>query len=241
MKKLENVKAVIFDLDDTLYDFHSANNMAEKRMCERAKALLGVDAEAFRQVYWESFDDILAGYGRDHEHEVGNGHSRTLRLQRCMEKLQKPLFPAVLELYDVYWGTVLDNLVPEPNIQKTLEELRNKGYHIGCGTNMTAHIQYEKISRLGLGGYFEFMVCSEETVEDKPSPVFFRRVVQKAAAVCAGPVSAGNCLFIGDGLVNDYRGPLEAGLQAVWYNRRGQRGQGDEQSIRDMIELCEML
>ena len=147
-RSMQTIKAVIFDLDDTLYDFDTVHKEATKKLNQKAYELLGVDPALFDRIYHDAFRGVMQRMGTTVE--TGSSHSRTLRLQYTLEELGKPIFPNVLLLYDVYWGYILDHMQPEPYIEEALSYLQDKGYTIGCGTNMTAHIQYQKIERLEL-------------------------------------------------------------------------------------------
>ena len=54
------------------------------------------------------------------------------------------------------------------------------GVRIGLGTDMTAYMQYEKLIRLGLMEYMDFIVSSEEAGTDKPGNAFFMLCARKA-------------------------------------------------------------
>lgn len=228
---MQTIKAVIFDLDDTLYDFDTVHKEATKKLNQKAYELLGVDPALFDRIYHDAFRGVMQRMGTTVE--TGSSHSRTLRLQYTLEELGKPIFPNVLLLYDVYWGYILDHMQPEPYIKEALSYLQDKGYTIGCGTNMTAHIQYQKIERLGLGQYFTFMMTSEESVIDKPSKTFFDMAVSKAGC------PADRCVFIGDDHGRDYEGALNAGLNAIWYNRKVKPEKGEKviHSHRELIDI----
>ena len=85
------------------------------------------------------------------------------------------------------------------------------GVRIGLGTDMTAYMQYEKLIRLGLMEYMDFIVSSEEAGTDKPGNAFFMLCARKAGCL------PGECLFIGDNIVRDYGGAAAAGMQARWF------------------------
>ncbi len=227
------IKTVIFDLDDTLYGFWDLSLEAMDKMVKRAEELTGIPAAEFRPVYEDSFRSIMDEL--DPGKLMGTGHSRTLRLQHTLEHFGRSPFPAVLELYDVYWDYMLDNMKREPHIEETMQAIKARGLAIGIGTNMTAHIQYRKIERLGLGKYIDFMVTSDEAVYDKPDPRFFRLAVKKAGCLPE------ECLFVGDNKAFDYEGPLACGLKARWYNVNGAAQNPGDKAIHDHLELLQAI
>ena len=212
------IKAVIYDLDDTLYDFVKPNAHAQRKLCEEAERLLGVPAEVFEQVFIKSYHAIadlvpqdVRSLLQEGERDLYAMHSRSLRLNYTLEKLQKPLLPYAVDLYNCYWEDLLESIRPEPHLTETLGWLKKKGIRIGIGSNMMARIQNRKLINLGLAEYIDFAVTSDETMFDKPDPRFFRRVLDKAG------YPAEECIFIGDNLKRDYKGALGSGLHALWY------------------------
>ena len=213
------IKCVIYDLDDTLYDFKVVNEPAFAKMCEEAERRFGISAEKFGEVFASAYRGIgdrmpeeileLEPAGVD----VAPVHSRTLRINYTLEKLGLPLFPHVLDLYDIYWDYILEHMQKEPYIEEVMQELKRRGIRIGIGTNMTAHIQYHKVNGLGLGPYIDFMMTSDESIFDKPDERFFQMVVHKAG--CAPE----ECLFVGDNYLYEYVGATKSGLNGLWYNR----------------------
>ena len=214
------IKAVIYDLDDTLYDFHRGNALAMDRLCQEARKRFGIPAEEYRKVYTDSYREICGQMKEEiqslnpEEVDLGMAHDRMLRIACTQEKYHLPLFPHVLELYDIYWETLLADMEPEENIAIAMSELKSRGIRIGIGTNMTARIQYRKLQMLGLGQYLDFVVVSEETIFDKPDLRFFAKVREKAGC------EAGECLFVGDNYTLDYLGAKHAGMHALWYARK---------------------
>ena len=127
------IKCVIYDLDDTLYDFKVVNEPAFAKMCEEAERRFGISAEKFGEVFASAYRGIgdrmpeeileLEPAGVD----VAPVHSRTLRINYTLEKLGLPLFPHVLDLYDIYWDYILEHMQKEPYIEEVMQELKRRG------------------------------------------------------------------------------------------------------------------
>ncbi len=98
-----------------------------------------------------------------------------------------------------------------PTALSTLEELRQRGYRLGLVSNFCnlVDVVYLNIDRLGLLQYFEQSVLSCEVGWRKPSPRIYAAICEKMAVVPE------NCLFIGDRLIEDIRGPQQAGMRAI--------------------------
>ena len=200
------IKAVIFDLDNTLYNFDAANEFGIRALAAYTEPVFGWDYPRMKDLYEESREKLTERMG-----DVGSAHNRLLRFQNLLEEKKLPLHPHALEMAKAYWRGVLDNMEPSPGAREIMEELRRMGIRIGLGTDMTAYMQYEKLIRLGLMEYMDFIVSSEEAGTDKPGNAFFMLCARKAGCL------PGECLFIGDNIVRDYGGAAAAGMQARWF------------------------
>ena len=200
------IKAVIFDLDNTLYNFDAANEFGIRALAAYTEPVFGWDYPKMKDLYEESREKLTERMG-----DVGSAHNRLLRFQNLLEEKKLPLHPHALEMAKAYWRGVLDNMALSPGAREIMEELRRMGVRIGLGTDMTAYMQYEKLIRLGLMEYMDFIVSSEEAGTDKPGNAFFMLCAQKAGCL------PGECLFIGDNIVRDYGGAAAAGMQARWF------------------------
>ena len=207
--RIENIKTVVYDLDDTLYDFLSLNPAAYEKLVKKAAELTGVSEEAFSKAFDPTYRELSESMTKGFH--AGPAHSRMIRLGLALEKLDQKPFPAMRILYDTYWNDILEKMQPRPGIKETMQELKQRGIRIGIGTNMTIGMQYRKIETLGLGEYIDFLLASEETIVDKPHPRFFDAVAEKAHC------DRDEILFIGDNKNHDYTPARAAGMSSLWY------------------------
>lgn len=203
------LKAVIFDLDDTLYDYTSANEAAMDMMTKLAAGRFNMPAEVFLQTY-RMEDRRLK---RELPGTAAN-HNRLIIIQRMLERLRLPSIVEPLDLYDAYWGTLLHVIKPRPGVVEFLQELRANNIRCAICTDLTAHIQHRKLEVLGLAPYFDCIVTSEEVGADKPDPRMFRMCLKKLV------VSPKEAIYIGDNFDRDIRGAHAAGIPPVWLNAK---------------------
>ena len=199
-------KGVIFDIDGTLYDYQSNDKIAMKNFCAFAEKNLGVDEKTFRATYTQARNII-------HERlkDTAASHNRTLMIQTALELLGKNSFDYLLQMYDVYWNSFIDNMQPYDGAIDFLRGLKAAGVKISVCTDMTAHVQYRKLAALKLDRYVDFMVTSEETGYEKPAPIMFEFALKKMH------VAASEAAYFGDALDRDIRGAANVGIDPYWF------------------------
>jgi putative hydrolase of the HAD superfamily len=198
------LKAVIFDIDDTLYSYKQANKRAMERMKLFIMMELGIPMEEFEQDYHRLMQEQLQICGSN-----AGCHSRAIRFQRMMEERGLPLRYGA-QLNDLYWEIMMDEMTPAEGAAQLLDGLRERGIRLGVGSDMTADWQIKKLDKLKLLDKLDFIVTSEEAGVEKPELKLFQLCAKKAG--CAME----ECLFIGDNLKKDVLGALNAGMDAVW-------------------------
>lgn len=200
------IKGVIFDIDGTLYDYAANDKIALKNLCKFAKENLNVDEEEFRKYYAEARQIV-----KERLSDGGSRHSRVLFFQTVLELLGKNPFCYILKMYDSYWNPFLEAMKPFDDVKEFILKLRNSGKKISVCTDMTAHIQYRKIEKLGLKNLIDCMVTSEETGLEKPSPTMFKLALKKL------DVDADEAVYFGDSLDRDIAGAAKIGIKPFWY------------------------
>ncbi len=204
------IRAVVFDLDNTLYDYDAAHAPAFRALTDFACREFGLTPEEFVQRHRAAEKEL----GRRCGANCAAVHNRLIRYQVLLEGLGRPIGRAP-EMSRLYWSTLLNAMKPYPGAIRMLEQLREMGLTVGIGTNMTADNQYEKLIRIGAMERIDFLVTSEEVTAEKPDRRLF-----EACAVKAGCEPA-RCLFVGDSLEKDVKGALAAGMQAAWFRPGG--------------------
>ncbi len=167
--------AVLFDTDNTLYDYTPANAMAERAVEAKVQNLLGVSPDVFRATYKQSKREIKAQLGN-----TASSHSRLLYFQRLLELLGfKAQLMTALDLEQTFWRTFLANAPLFPDVLELLEDLRYYNIATAIVTDLTSHIQLRKLTYFHLEETFDAVVTSEEVGADKPDPRNFELVLKK--------------------------------------------------------------
>ena len=201
------IKTVIFDVDDTIYSFHAANEAAAGQLALYTRDNFGWSKEEFLERQKNAMADVKRFAGTS-----GGYRARILRYQNMLEAAGLRIFPHARIMSSIYQNALLENMVPEPGVEDWMRYLISRHIRIGIGSDATAMQQILKLEKLGLLKYVDFMVTSEEAGVEKPDQRFFERLNEKTACL------PGEVMFIGDNPKKDYAGAVNAGYNGVWYN-----------------------
>ncbi len=201
------IKAVIFDIDNTMYNFDKAHKAAMAALAVYTGKNFGMGPEETDELVKKCMDIVTERTGDN----CAALHNRLLRFQCFLEEIGSADYQKALEMYHIYWDTLLDAMEPEPGLVPLLRRLKQRGIRTGIGTDMTAYIQYKKLEKIGVLQYLDFLVTSEEAGAEKPSPRFFELCLKKAGC------EPSECIFIGDNLKKDVAGSTAFGMVGTWY------------------------
>jgi putative hydrolase of the HAD superfamily len=198
------IRAVFFDVDDTLIDYDAA-----------ARA-------AFHEVFGEdvSFEQWLV-HCDPHFERYGRGEVdfETMRVERTADFLRVLGRPvpadgaAAVEAHR--FALVGRRYTIFDDVPACLDELRSRGLRLGLITNNEPVHQRGKLARVGLDSGFDAVVISGEVGVAKPDAAIFSLACSRLG------VAAAEAAHIGDRLDIDALGAHGAGLRGVWLDRRG--------------------
>lgn len=205
------IKAVLFDLDDTLYtSFKELNDRGYEAASAYAERELGIPAAAF---------DERAREARTYYHTVlhaePESHDRVVQMQRALEYFGVNPVLHAQKLHEIYWDTLIAGMELRPGTPELLDALRARGIKTAVCTNMMADKQMEKIVALGLAGKFDAFVASEEAGRDKPAPRIFELCLEKCGC------QSHEAVMVGDNRDHDVGGAMALGIHGVWINWTG--------------------
>lgn len=194
---MPKIKAVFFDVDDTLYDgtlqADSARRNAIKAMIE---AGLGLDEERAMK----SLKRIVKKFGSNYQ-----GHFNELLKESGHDENPRIIAAGLI----AYHNTKLTYLVPFSDTIPTLLSLRDRNYKLGVITNGLAVKQWEKLIRLGVQHVFDSVIISKEAGVEKPDPEIFKLAVE---GIKCKPEET---VMVGDRIDRDIAGANEVGMLTV--------------------------
>jgi len=214
-----DIKAVIFDFDDTL---GFRERYTYLTYCQKLDEVCpGLDPWK-REMYLQYLMVI------DQHGEV----ERTYIRDRFLDKLGIDLG----EDFQEYWHTrQCDNVVLYDDAMETVLELKKRGYLIGILTNGSSYGQRSKVVNSGLIDCIDGLLISGETNCQKPDPEIFRQI---AAQMNVKPEE---CAYVGDMFRNDMYGAHEAGMRPIWCWPHGYRDVSVDitriRCLKDLLDL----
>ena len=214
------IKHVFLDLDDTILDFHKAEDVA----IEKTFADFGIPATAENKALYSK---INKGCWEALERgEITRTRLRSLRFERFFEAIGHVWMPGVHEVYENYLSQGHYFL---PGAEALLETLYKK-YKLYLATNGIAAVQAGRVASAGIAKYFAARFVSEEVGFNKPSLEYF-----DACFAAIDGFSRDEAVIVGDSLTSDILGGVNAGIKTVWFNIRHAENKGD---IRPDAEIA---
>lgn len=204
------IKGIIFDLDDTLYDYRNANELAEryiKQYIAKQHRLPNEVVEGALQAGKNRTKQLLP--------EGAAQHSRILYFQHALEQMGINPIGKAWQLECIFWEKFLEKIEPYSGVQDVLAWLMSKRIKIAVCTDLTAGIQHQKIMKLGLDKYIDVLVTSEEVGYEKPDRRMFQLTLEKLQLNPKGTV------VVGDSWEKDIQGAVNMGIKAIWKNNQG--------------------
>ncbi|WP_373231338.1 HAD family hydrolase [Cohnella sp.] len=191
---MNNIKAIIFDLDNTILDRTSTFRSFTNSFLRSYFGHL--------EMTQDIFDRII------HLDQDGYKDKQEL-FSELLEELPWRVKPLITELLDFYSAEYVRNAVLMEHAREVVQHIRKK-YKTGLITNGKTLIQYGKIDHLGIRNEFDLIIVSEEAGIKKPDPRIFKLALKQLE------LKPEECIYIGDHPVNDIEGASKIGMETIW-------------------------
>lgn len=254
------IRAILFDLDNTLLMEDQATERALRRTGELAGRRAGVDAGVVQAAAREAAETLFrSAQVFAYSDEMGiwwgealwgdfAGEQPGLRALRAFvpgfrrEVWRRGLAAvaisddALAQELALAYRTLRRAIVPiDPDAEAVLADL-GRDHALALVTNGAPDVQREKLAPTALATRFKSIVISAELGIGKPDPRIFR------AALDALGVASGDAVMVGDSLERDIEGARRAGIRSVWIDRGGAgSGVGGGARIERLAELRDAI
>lgn len=229
---MSEIKAVLWDLDSTLIDFHIPERNAIIRCFEDFN--LGPCPEEFLTSYhdvnikwWDRLEKGLMTRDR-------------IIVGRFEEMLETFGYDASIagHFNENYMNRLGDMVCPIPGAIEVLSTLHGKVLQ-AIATNGIVKTQQKKISNSGFAQYIDKIYISGLLGADKPSVEFFNKILEDLQDLKKNEI-----LMVGDSLTSDMKGANNAGIMCCWFNPEHKSADPSlkiDYVISDLMEILEVV
>lgn len=198
-------KFLLFDLDHTLLDFDTAEDVALTQLLKEEGV---TDIQAYKDYYipmnkslWKDLE-----LKKITKQELVNTRFSKMFSHFGIEK-DGVYLAERYQFFLAQQGQVFSGAM------ELLDSLIDRGYELNAATNGITKIQTGRMAQSGLAPYFNQVFISEQLQTQKPDTLFYEKIGQQIAGF-----SKEKALMIGDSLTADIQGGNNAGIDTIWYN-----------------------
>jgi putative hydrolase of the HAD superfamily len=223
------VRAICFDLDNTLWDVWPVIMRAEQKMYDfLAQRYPRVVANVTLEMMRSAREQTAAAYPQM-RHDFTFLRKQTLRDHArefgYAEAMAEEAFDAFIQArneVDLY-----------ADVLPALEQLRTR-YRLFTASNGNADL-----GQIGIAHFFERTVAARQVGALKPDPAIFRKVIEGT------DLQAHEVVYVGDDPLLDVVGARGAGMQAIWIDRQASEWPPEIEpaahTVRSLTELTQLL
>jgi HAD superfamily hydrolase (TIGR01549 family) len=219
-------RAVLFDLDDTLFDHRGASRAALAEVHRRHAG--GTDFEAFEdhhaRILEELHLEVLAG-------ARGLDDARRERFRRVFEAVGITLSDGDA---DAVAAAYRAGYVPSWRAVDGAAELVaavRRHARVGVVSNNLIEETRDKLVFCRIAPLVDAVVVSGDEGISKPDPRIFHIALERLSA------AAGEAVMFGDSWTADIVGAARAGIRAVWFNPRRKPRPADPPRVEEVFSL----
>jgi YjjG family noncanonical pyrimidine nucleotidase len=221
---------LLFDADDTLFDFHSAEGHALTNTFQVLNLPFEADTlsryRAINQNLWKALE----------RQEITAASLPVRRFELLLEDLRLT-YPAS-QMSDAYVEQLALRTDLIEGAAEVLGALQATS-HFAIVTNGLKKVQRSRIARSTIQPHIQHLIISEEIGVAKPKAGFFDIAFDRI-----GQPAKQDVLMIGDSLSSDIHGGADYGLDTCWYNPNGHPRPSDlaiTYEIRRLHDLLDLL
>lgn len=224
------IRNVLFDLDDTLFDFHKA----EKIALTKTLVHFGIDPTEETLALYSTIN--AAHWKRLELGEISREEVKVGRYRELFKTIGVECDPVKATAY--YESMLAIGHYFMPGAPELLEELYRK-YRLYIVSNGTAKVQEGRIGNSGIAKYMDGIFISQILGANKPDKQFFDTCFAEIP-----DFSLSETVIIGDSLSSDIKGGINAGITTVWFNPKGIENDNDikpDYTIKELSEVPGLL
>ncbi len=223
---MSKYKTLLFDIDDTLLDFSSAEDEALHRLFAENGLSLTDEVE---NRYKEINGGLWAAFERG---EVSREEIVDTRFERLFNAYGKRADGK--RLGSRYQQFLAENHDLIEGASELIQSLASE-FDLYIVTNGVSKTQYKRLHESGLYSFFRDIFVSEDTGYQKPMKEYFDYVFSHITSI-----DQSSTLIIGDSLSSDIKGGLNAGIDTCWFNPKHKVNLTQDQPMYEIEHLADL-
>lgn len=223
-------KTILFDIDDTLFDFDIDQKIAF--------------IEAMNVIGYKCTEEMYFNYNLINLEMWEMLNEGKITLQELFIKRFELFFRKYgIKQNEKEFNEILTKLfqktgTPIKGTKKVLEHLKDE-YELVITSNGPKEQQYHRLENAGFSKYFSKVFISEELGCNKPNKEYFDIVFQNI-----NNKEKSSILIVGDSISSDIIGGKNSGIDTCWYNAKNKQNKTNVEpnyEIKDFIELLKII
>ena len=224
------IKTILFDLDNTLFDFTKAEGIA------LAKTLVHLGINPEKKVLDRYSVINTAQWKLLEQKKITRAELKIRRYKLLFEEFGFKCSPE--EAAKTYEEFLSMGHYFMDGAEELLENLCKK-YNLYVITNGITKVQKGRVKSANLKKYFKDIFISEEIGYDKPSIEYFEHCFEKIE-----DFKKENAVIIGDSLSSDIQGGANTGVKTIWFNPKREENNSSvkpDYEVSDLKEIEKLL
>lgn len=226
------LKAIFFDIDDTLY---STSEFAEMARSAALDAMIGAGLAVKKHVLQEELHEVIHEFSSNYEHHFDKLLVRIPR--RCYRGKNTAVIVAAGVV--AYHETKMHSLVPYEDAIEVLRVLAQTDLVLGVITEGLEVKQAEKLVRMRIHTYLSAnaVFISNQLGISKPNPKIYQRACSDLN------LKPSETMYVGDNPLHDIDPPNSIGMRTVRMRRGGKyyKAEGETQPEREVQNFWDLL
>ena len=222
------IKAVLIDIDDTIFDFEKCSKNSFLKTLEKFN--LKFKEEDFS--YFNKVNDILWT-----KQKLGEINIKEVFIKR--DYLMGKYFNLDIEkglFNDLFVNFLYDEIEMVDGIEDLLEYLSDK-YKIFAASNGIYKMQENRLKKSNLDKYFDKIFVSDKIGFEKPDKKFFQKIMDLTK------FSNDDLIMIGDSIKSDIIGAKNSKIKSIYFNKDGKKISDENftYQVKNLSEIKKIL
>lgn len=222
------IKAVLIDIDDTIFDFEKCSKNAFKKTLKK----LDLSYKEKDFLYFNKVNDIL--WSKQKLGEINIEEVFTHRSNMMSKYFELDIEKEIFN--DLFVEFLYDEIEMVDGIEDLLSYLSNK-YQIYAASNGVYEMQINRIKKSNLSKYFKDIFVSDKIGYEKPDERFFNKIMDITK------YSNDDLIMVGDSIKSDIVGAKNSNIKSIYFNKENKKisNKNFTYQVKNLSEIKKIL